>query len=229
MDNQEMTLRSPNGKQYVDIKRDENFSSNPRNDETIGYVYIKPLLDSRMDVYQFADEGISDIIKIFDDRDCNAFSDEELEAGEHILFMDEINRTAMVKLPIFIKVKEYGEAEIKTDQFYGSVLCGYIFTTEESVLKYEDENDARFSLEEQKKMLHQEVRDYNNFLSGNVWSYTLHDVIPDDAGDYSRQNDSIFGIFGDYAIDTILADLDAKDWVIESQENEREKKESPGR
>ena len=207
MDNQEMTLCSLDGKKYVDIKRAVVGDGDPRNVFNFGCLYLMPVADDKSKMYEFGDNILF------------------IVSSDHVDRMDEINSIAEVKLPLFVKVMDDGKANIKTDEFYGSVLAGYIFTTKDTTLMYFNDREI-CSLKEQRDMLQKEVRDYNNFLSGNVWSYTLHEITSHKVGDFNQEKDIVIenrlGVLGDFAIDRILENIGAKDWIIESQEIEEE-------
>ena len=225
MENKNVTLNSPDGKQYVEItnnfyvNNDVSGFGNPRGRNNIGHIYIEPIVDEQENEYEFSDKDISDFIKISDIKDSNAFSD--LKVAEHLLRIAEIDRIAEIKLPIYLNFTKHFGTTISTKEFDLSHFAGYIFTIENHVFKYEDDASEARSLEVQKNMLCEEVADYNYFLSGNSWSYTLYDVIPDKDGDYSRVSGCSDGFLGDSAVDDILDFLDAKDWIFKIQENEQ--------
>ena len=215
MDNQEMILRSPDGKQRVEIERidgslDSRFDPrmyDPRDEVNLGHLYIKTLFDSKGEPNELGDDYAKFV-----------------KAGNHLaLFLFEIDKIALVKLPIFAQLLDDGKAVIKTEEFLPMCeFAGYIFTTKDGVSKAENEDGESYTLDDQKAVLEQEVKTYNDFLAGDIWCYILRDVIPDKEGDYSRMNRCVGGFIGDGAIDTILENIGAKDWIIESQEIEEE-------
>lgn len=101
----------------------------------------------------------------------------------------------IVSLPLFLY--EHSGMTISTDNTrypfncrWDSMQVGYIYVTKEKI-KAEYGNAGKKSIERAIKCMVGEVKEYDNYLTGNVYSY----VIEDEQGE---NIDSCSGFFGDY-------------------------------
>ena len=205
--NEEVNLISPNGKQYVEIRRgeiDEGVALDPRESKpnnAIMYIVYK-------------DEVLGD-----------AWENQHLD--KHSDRLNEIDNFAEVRLPLYLEYHPYGKSVLKTDKFEGGDLVGVVYTTRESLATMGNED---WSLEEQREAIRNEVQEYQDFLSGNAWGWLLYDVVS-----YKNENENedidlsddkhinlvescLGGYLGDTAVRSIIEELGLYDWRVKGQE-----------
>ena len=131
----------------------------------------------------------------------------------------KIHEVAKFLLPLYLKYPSDDDVVISTKKFKGSSFVGYAYNTNMNVF---DE-----SLE--KELIELEVEQYNDFLAGNVWCYSLNDPKGDESWDISSSKYSDFGYTGEDAVESIINQVGANDWLVDIKEVKKEHEEVLGR
>jgi len=109
------------------------------------------------------------------------------------------NEKARVILPLYLL--DHSGLAIRTEPFYEDVggwdsgQVGFIYTTDEKIKKFY--GNKKPSAKEIKDSLESEVRTYNDYLEGNVYTISLEEKEICNLGDiHTKQIDSIGGFYG---------------------------------
>lgn len=112
-----------------------------------------------------------------DDDDFNTKTDilKKVSQGESIL-----------SLPVYIYEQSGIIMGIATFEFkQGSIQIGWIFTTKEKIRQsYEVKRVTKNMLERAREDMIAEIEDFNSFVSGDVFTYTVQDVLKNETLDY---------------------------------------------
>jgi len=117
------------------------------------------------------------------------------------------NEKAKVILPLYLL--DHSGLSMRTEPFFedpegwDSGQVGFIYTTEKKIKKFY--GDKKLSEKEIEDSLESEVRTYNDYLEGNVYTISLEEKERCNLGDiHTKQIDSISGFYGYPDKDQIL-------------------------